>query len=145
LTCVPVDWIAHRGVSKCVAFVHIKEILIGLGGGGRFLALLHQLVTSSWWDLRWDLGLSFACLFRVRFYSCYAIWQHAFCQCIMHIRNTTFFSRNKAHAYFKAKFDRTNRPTKTWLYCVKLVSLNLYWNIFFNDTNFIPIFFIYLE
>jgi hypothetical protein len=58
---------------------------------------------------------------------------------------TTSFSRNKAHTHSKAKFDRTNRATKTWLYCIKLVSLDLYWNIFFNDTNFIPIFFIYLE
>jgi hypothetical protein len=28
-----VDWIAHRGVSQCVAFVYIKKILIALGGG----------------------------------------------------------------------------------------------------------------
>jgi hypothetical protein len=58
---------------------------------------------------------------------------------------TTSVSRNKAHTYFKANFDRMNRAIKTWLYCVKLVSLDLYWNILFNDANFIPTFYIYLE
>jgi hypothetical protein len=45
----------------------------------------------------------------------------------------------------KANFDRINRTAKTWLYCVKLVSLDLYWNILFNYAIIIPTFFIYLE
>jgi hypothetical protein len=57
---------------------------------------------------------------------------------------TISVSRNKMHTQSKANFNSINRATKTWLYCVKLVLLDLYWNIFFNNTNFIPIFFIYL-
>jgi hypothetical protein len=36
------------------------------------------------------------------------------------------FKRNKAHAHSKTNFNQINRSTKAWLYCVKLVSLDLY-------------------
>jgi hypothetical protein len=62
-----------------------------------------------------------------------------------HLVINTSVSRNKAHAHSKANFDRINRAAKIWLYCIKLVLLDLYRNIIFNDANFILTFFIYLK
>jgi hypothetical protein len=39
---------------------------------------------------------------------------------------TTSVSRNKAYAHSKTNFNRINRVIKTYLYCVKLVSFDLY-------------------